>query len=427
MALTRQGSPDLARRHAVAPAAPRTPGASTGTDVGGPRPGSRTWFLVPLAIFAASRVVSTVVLVVAGRSQVAPPGGAERFPASPTLADLLANWDGWWYRLIALEGYPATLPRVDGAVVQNTWAFFPVTPGTARLLMTAGLGHAAASTLVALVTSALACVVLHDMVRQRAGGFSAALAVAALCLGPVGVLFQTPYTEGPAILLVLLALRALGARRWGALAAAGVLLAFTRPITLPLAAVAGLAWIALWRDRERVPFPARDRVGLAAAGALIAVSTAFWPLVAALVTGEGDAYALTQQAWLYGRSGWGTWLSGLVGHGQLAAAVVGVPMLTLVAWAVLRRGASAWPREARAWALVYALYILAVSRPTTSILRYLVLTVFPLWPWPDVSARVRSPRARVAFAVPVLAAYVLAQWWWTTTIWIPHASSYYPP
>ncbi|SED38033.1 hypothetical protein SAMN04489844_4294 [Nocardioides exalbidus] len=287
--------------------------ARTVTAEQGPRPGPLSgwaWWWIPLAVFAASRVVSSVMLLLAGPDQIPVTGEEEHFPRDPSFADLLSTWDGRWYRVIATDGYPTDLPREGDAVVKNVWAFYPLVPGLARLLMLGGLGHVWAASTVAMVTSAAACVVLFAMVRERSDDFTAALAVATLVLGPIGAVFQTTYTEGSALLLVLLTLRALGARQWGRVVAYGLLLAFTRPITLALAAVCGLTWVLLWWRRDTEPFPSRDRVRLAATTVVLALSFLAWPAIAGIATGERDAYRTTQAAWLHPEAVWTTWLSG---------------------------------------------------------------------------------------------------------------------
>lgn len=378
------------------------------------------WWL-PLAVFLVSRVVSTVMLLLAGRDQVAPPGIEQFFPHDPTLAELLGNWDGRWYREIVTDGYPADLPRGDdGAVVQNVWAFYPLVPGLARLLVLGGLDPVWAASIVAMVSSAAACVLLFEMVRERADDFTASLTVAGLTLGPVGLLFQTTYTEGPALLLVLLALRALGRRTWGRVATYGLLLSLTRPITLALAVVCGAFWLALWRRRRIEPFNVHDRAQLAAVTVVVTLEFLVWPTVAGMVTGEGDAYRLTQAAWLFGTGEWTTWLSGLVGRGAGPFTLLGVVVLLFVGWFVVRRDASAWPLEGRLWTGVYTLYILGATRPTASVVRYLALAAFPSWPMPEVSQRCRTTRSRTALAIPVVVACCLAQWWWISLVWVPH-------
>ena len=383
---------------------------------------------MPLAIFAVSRVLSTVILVFAGRDQVAPPWIPDSFPADPSLRQLLGNWDGGWYYRIATEGYPSELPRTGGAVLPNAWAFYPLFPSMARLLMVTGIDFVWAASLISTIASAAACVLLFSLIRQRATRFTASMGVATLVLGPVGLIFQTAYADVLALLLVLLALRAIAARRYAALVTFGLLLAFTRPVALPLAAVCAFTWAILWWRRDAEPFPVAERLRLAAATLFIGVSFVFWPIVAGIATGERDAYRLTQSAWIYGGGSWATWLtSGLTSNDGLLVTGVGLAAITLVGWMVLRPEANLWPREARLWSFTYTLFILAVTRPTPSVLRYLMLAVLPFWPLPELSERCRTTSSRLALVVPTLALCVLSQWWWTSTIWVPHGDATNPP
>ncbi len=422
---TRERAPSGATRERVRSGATRERVRSASAQlVAAP---ARHWMWVPLTIFLASRVVSTVLVLLSGQGQEPPPGVDGTFARNPSLGQLLASWDGDWYAGIAAEGYPRELPRADGAVAQNSWAFYPLLPALARMLMLTGLDFAWAASTVALTMSAAAFTLLFAMVRERTDDFTAALAVATLALGPIGLVFQASYTEGPALLLALLALRALGARRWGRLVVAGILLSFTRPITLPLAAVCGATWLMLWRRRGTDGFPVRDRLQLGASTVIIAASFLAWPAVAWLVTGEADAYRLTQGAWVDESGEWTTWLSGLVGRGVWEHTVVGVAALLLLVGVAARPAARAWPHEGRWWTVLYALYVLAATRPTSSTLRHLVLVAFPTWPVPDLSQRCRTVRTRVALALPVVAMCCLTQWWWVSTVWVTHGDrSYWP-
>jgi hypothetical protein len=87
-----------------------------------------------LAVYAAARLLSAVVLLVAARAQAAN-GWTGAAPGYVDYTGLM--WDATWYRTIAEQGYPATLPvGADGLVQQNAWAFFPLFPMLVRGLMT---------------------------------------------------------------------------------------------------------------------------------------------------------------------------------------------------------------------------------------------------------------------------------------------------
>ncbi|MEJ1231199.1 MAG: hypothetical protein WDM88_12015 [Galbitalea sp.] len=82
------------------------------------------WWVKVLVIFAASRIVTTVILLSSLAAAANPWTGAH-----PDYFSFAQIWDGTWYNIVAVSGYPTTLP-VDslGHVEQNAWAFLPVYP-----------------------------------------------------------------------------------------------------------------------------------------------------------------------------------------------------------------------------------------------------------------------------------------------------------
>src|SRR4051812_4638025 len=96
---------------------------------------------LPLGIFALTRVIGGLILVLMSGQQFERMSTPWMFvmdpaPAHPGYLDMLTNWDGQWYHRVAAEGYPSSLPHgSDGAVSQNTWAFYPVYPGLVRAVM----------------------------------------------------------------------------------------------------------------------------------------------------------------------------------------------------------------------------------------------------------------------------------------------------
>ena len=85
------------------------------------------WF--PLLVYALTRAIDAVFIVIAGHRQVAMIGLDPSYllsfpsPAAPSYGDVATNWDGQWYRLIAQQGYPHHLPLdAHGHVLMNPWA-----------------------------------------------------------------------------------------------------------------------------------------------------------------------------------------------------------------------------------------------------------------------------------------------------------------
>jgi hypothetical protein len=353
-----------------------------------------------LAIFLATRVVEAVLLVL-----VTPPGYS--------YGHAITYWDGGWYRQIAQHGYPAHLPVQHGFVHQSAWAFYPLYPALVRLVMATGMSYDVAAPAVSLLCGAAAMCLLYRMLMSSTGRFNAGLAVLALCTYPAAVLFQSAYTESLALLLVLACLWCLRERRYAPLVAPALLLALARPVVLPLAVVIGVHWLVRWRSRRDDPFLRREARVLAVTGVLTATSFLLWPAIAALRTGRLNAYFVTAKAWDSRRDhGWPSWLM-MLAHGDRPglAAVVVVVVLTLGV-VLVRRAAGVWGLELRCWAGAYALFLLAATMTTTSIVRYAMLAIVPWWPFPDLGRTVSSDRRRFGLALAVACVGVVGQVLW---------------
>lgn len=376
------------------------------------------WYVVPLLIFLGARLLSAGLLVLLARDQIPASALPPDMPL-PTLVDpasylhVIANWDGQWYREIASHGYPSNLPEHHGVVQQNAWAFYPLFPALARVVMTAGVSFGLAASVVSLLCGALAMCLMYRMLTPGSGRFTAGLTVLALSSAPAAPILQAAYTESLALLLLLTALWGLQERRYAVLTASGVALSLARGITLPLVAVIG--WEYLRRRHADEPFDSASRRRLLVSGLVVAASTLLWPAVVAVATGEPDAYWTTQKAWatVAGNSA-DSWLVSLPGHpGRAVVLLVGIGLLALVC-----RYARCWPRTLRMWPLPYALFILALTPPTASVLRFSLLLGAPWWPFPEWSRRLASPAGRATVVLTVVAVGLAAQWWWLRTYFV---------
>jgi hypothetical protein len=368
---------------------------------------AHTSVLVPLVIFALTRIVDAVLLILMADQQSArePSPGmqvVEPAPASPGYLDMLTNWDGQWYATVVQDGYPSDLPRHDGVVQQNTWAFFPLYPALVRAVMALSpLPFAAAASLVSMAAGAGAMVIIYRLLLPRVGGFNAGMTVLALSMSPAAVLLQTAYTESLALLVVVACLALLIQRRYGALAVMAVVLSLTRPIVLPLAMLIAVHGWLRWRRRAHEPFPPAERRRWLAALVVSGASFGLWPLVCAVRTGEPDAFLATQKAWISSYPGRGTWLLTILHDPTGRAALVAISATLIAVLIVARRGARPWGSDLRWWVPVYALYLLATASPVASSIRYAMLVVVPWWPSTDQGAAVTRGRkvVTVAFAV----------------------------
>jgi hypothetical protein len=357
------------------------------------------WYAVPLGIFLLTRLVDGLALIL-----LAP---------HDSYGHTIAYWDGGWYRQIAEHGYPSHLPVRHGVVQQSGWAFYPAYPALVRVCLATGLSYGVAASVVSLGCGAGAMCLMYRMLMPATGRFGAGLAVLALCTYPAAVVFQAAYAESLTLLLILGCLWCLRERRYAALLALALVLALTRPVVLPLAIVVGLHWLARWKGRDDDPFPGREAVGLAATAGLTAASFLLWPAIAALRTGRANAYFETAQAWYPARErGWPSWLVVIVNGQRPGLAVIAALAALAMAAVVARRATSLWGPELRCWAAAYSLYLLASTRPTTSIVRYAMLAIVPWWPVPEIGRAVTSARGRAALALVVACLGVASQVVW---------------
>ncbi|WP_144718939.1 hypothetical protein [Agrococcus jejuensis] len=376
------------------------------------------WWGRALAIWAASRVVSTALLVGFAAAQPA----NVYTDAAPSLVDFSTMWDARWYEHVATHGYPDALPRdASGAIDDNAWAFMPVYPMLVRALVRVGLDWQTAALAIAWVASAVLAVLAYRLLRETIPQH-ASFALALVLLGPLSPLLQVGYAESLHLALLAGALLALRRRRWGMLAALVPLMALTRPSGLAFALALGIvvAW-AWWRDRPA--WSARDlRILVATAAWALAWGLA-WPAYAAIRTGEPGAYVATELGWrapyvgrmqLVPGTGWvagAQWWLGGVGLGLLVLVVGGL------VWVLARRASrEAMGLEAWAWTIAYLLYLLAVWFPQSSTFRILlpafalvaVIAVLPGRWWRPLA---------LALGVAGQVAWLWACWWLMGVDW----------
>ncbi|WP_199422357.1 hypothetical protein [Actinotalea solisilvae] len=405
----------------------------------------RRWWVQVLAVQAAARLVSAVVLLVVAERQAA----NLWTPASPSYLEYTGlMWDASWYRTIAEEGYPAELPLgPDGRVQQNAWAFFPLFPVLARGIMAlTGAPWATVAPLLALVLGTAALLVVHRVVALgleaavRAGApppparVARALplaTVAVLATGAASPVLQVAYTESLALLLLAAALWCLLERRYALAVPVVLALGLTRAVALPLVlAVAAHAW-QRHREASVAPAPALawapgERWRLGALALVAAASGLLWPALVGLATGRADAYTLTQAAWR-GRGEvvplvpWldvARWLLGPWGVPALAAVAVGLGALLLTR-PLARLGA-----VLRGWTAGYLGYLVLVLEPGTSLVRFGLLAFPVAAVVAQLCLRSRWPRATLALVVLLGVAGQVA---WVGLLWRLVPPSGWPP
>jgi MFS family permease len=362
-------------------------------------------------VFLLTRAIDTVMIILAARHQIALDGSIAGYksstptPAQPGYLGVVTNWDAQWYWQIAIHGYPDKLPVVDGSVAPNEWAFAPLYPFTVRALMyLTGLGFAASGTAVTLTTSLAGVLLSHRLVAETAGTSAARATTLVLCTAMAAPVFQIAYTEGPALLLVVLTLWLLRRERYGLTALSLLALGLTRHVAAPFVIV--LAVHSL-RKRRRTGSWSRATLGLLLAGLAI---TGLWPVTAAVVTRRLTAFTDTPRAWRVHST---TGPFGLFSVGWGAAGATGVLIVACAAaavlWLALRRNAPRWGPEVRAWAAAYPMYLFAVAPVAVSMFR-LMLLAFPLaWVLREDRSTTRS---RLVTLVVLGLGGLALQWFW---------------
>jgi len=348
--------------------------------------------------------------------------------ASPGYADFANIWDGRWYNIVAVAGYPAVLPvTVDGHIAENAWAFMPGYPVTVRLLMIVlDQPWAPMAVLVSVVFSLGSALLFYRLMLRVLGESTALFAAVLFCVAPLSPILQFGYAESMHLFFLTLALLLLLERRYVLLFPVILVMAFTRPSGLAFALAIGLHLVQRWLSRGRDPFPVVERVTVLFVGGFSAVCGLAWPVIAWAVTGSMTAYTDTELAWrsayigdqeLVPFTAWfqsGVWWLGMpLGIVVVAALILGFAALLFIT-PVRRLGV-----DLRFWLAAYALYLLAVFFPQSSTFRLLI----PLFPLLGAVALPKSPVYRVL----VVLLFIAGQIGWLLLCWGVDGADWTPP
>lgn len=385
------------------------------------------WSVKVLAVFVASRVVTTAIMLSFAVRQ-----GANAWSGpQPDYLQFAGFWDAHWYYIIAVSGYPTELPLTEaGDVAENAWAFMPAYPFLTRLVMTlTGLDFAVVSVALSVAFAAGAALVFYRVMIRVLPEGSALFAVVLFCIAPLSPILQVGYAESMHAFLLALALLLLLRRDYWLLLPVVAVMSLTRPSGLAFALALLLHVIHRWFTRHSDPFPWRERVASVISGLFSASMGVAWLLIAWGVTGSFTAYTDTELAWREDYIGrvdlvpftpWfqsaGFWL-GMPG----GPFIVGAGIAFLVAVTVLL--VSPWGRrlgvDLRFWVASYLLYLLAVFFPQSSTFRLLV-PVFPLL------GAIAVPTSR-AFRWVVVALCIAGQVGWIHIAWWVDGYDWTPP
>ena len=312
------------------------------------------------------------------------------------------NWDGEHYSDLSTQGYPPLGAKPSDDAL-GSYAFFPLYPMLIRALAAvSGLGVGTLAPLISVSAAAVALVLADRWLRGLMRAAGAAAAFVGLVLSPAFPVLQMGYTEGISLLLLVVAWRSFSMQRWVPYGLAVTVLSLTRPLAVPLAAV---ALVAVGVEYRRGIRGSRLRAHIVAA-LLTGLSAAVWPAVLWAMTGRPTAY-LDAMATFRRDTDVPNVLAAAFAYPALGLAVFGA--LGSFAWIGLRMLPAEVPTVVRAWVVVYPLYIAMAAVPSSSPLRYLMFE-FPialvLVPW------LRRPVVRgLVVVAAALLSVVLSSWW----------------
>jgi len=391
------------------------------------------WWARVLAVFAASRIVTTAIFLVVASLQ----HPSDRTGEHPGFLEFANIWDGQWYWFINGAGYPSEIPRTaDGVATENAWAFMPAYPYLLRLFTVVGIPFPTIAPFVSMLFAGAAALVFFRLMVRFLPPGSALFATALLGTAPLSTVLQVSYAESMHLFLLFLALLLLVDRRYVLLIPVVAVMSLTRPSGLAFALALLLHLGHRFAIRGRDPFPWRERLEVVAVGLVAALSGVAWLLIAWAVTGEFTAYTDTELAWrrgfgiegdlipftpwVQGAQFWfGQWWHLPEPWGLVAAIAAVVALVGGFAGFLLGPWARRLGPDLRFWLIAYALYLLAVFFPQSSVFRLLM----PLAPALGALAVPRSPVWRVA----LLIAGIVGQIVWTYGVWRADVYDWTPP
>lgn len=367
------------------------------------------WWAAVLVLYAVSRLLTTALMLALFIAANIGHWSYSSPRMDPTFFTFSGSWDGSYYGQIVEQGYPTSLPLdSDGSVQQNPWAFLPLYPMIVRAVMfLTGMTFYPAGFAVAMVFGAAASIVLFRLVAARAGVSSAFWATALFCFGPLSFVLQIAYAESLFFFLMFAALLAMIQRRYWLMLPFGVAAAFTRPgaLALPLALAIVLLVRMLQARRGGEGFRPRERLAMIVSGAAMAVAGMSWPIIAAAVTGTGDAYVSTELSWWTGFIGkvafipLTPWFLLSWRYLSILGALIVIGVVAGFVWIVTRPSVRALGTDLVAYGSSYGLYLFAVFLPQQSLFRLLL----PLAPLAGARGLTRNRRLRRAALIASIA------------------------
>lgn len=203
------------------------------------------------------------VLIVQGTAALASLYGTQNSPSPPYqqlppvpsglwrhLVDPMRMWDGLWYRLVAVQGYPGT-----GNNIAND-AFWPLYPMSMRgLSRVTGLPEDVSGYLIANVCFFVAMVLLYQLVRIDFDTPIARRTIWAIAIFPTSLFFTAVYTESMFLMLSVAALLCARVRKWWLAGVLGTLAALTRSHGIFLVIPFAVLWVRQYGFYLRAMIP----------------------------------------------------------------------------------------------------------------------------------------------------------------------------
>jgi hypothetical protein len=387
------------------------------------------WWVKIIVVFVASRIVSTIILVVFAWYQAANPWTG----AHPDYFSFAQIWDGTWYHIISLSGYPSKLPFDNvGRVEQNAWAFLPAYPYLCgALAWITGLPFSVVGVFVSAGFGLGTALVFYRLMLPLLGAPTAMFSAVLFCFAPLSPIMQVDYAESMQLFFLACALLYLVRRQYWLMLTFVAVMSFTRPSGLAFALAMGLHVVYRFVVRARDPFPVREMVSSVAATGISLLLGLAWPAIAGAVTGVPDAYTATELTWRVPYVGVGplvpfqpwtqgaTWWSEYLGiSNQAIGFVVLLAAMALFAFMMVTRPVKKLGPDLRIWVASWTIYILAVFFPQSSVFRIFM----PIFPMLGVVAMPKSIVYRIGMILVFIAgqvAWVYFAFWINGNDWTP--------
>ena len=389
------------------------------------------WWVRVLVVYGASRVVTTFFLLSFAAVQGQNPWTGPR----PDYFSFATIWDGLWYNIVAVSGYPSSLPTTDGVhVTENAWAFLPGYPGLVDAVMfLTRMPWSPAAVTVSLLCGAGAALVFYRLMRRiHLSGRTSLFAVVLFCVSPVSPLFQLAYAESLYLLLLATALLLLVERRYAWMFPVIAVMGFTRPSGLAFALALAMHVVYRWMRRATDPFPVRDRVLAVSLTVFSVLAGLAWPAIAGIATGSAAAYTDTELAWRAPYIGYtdlapfAAWFQGadwwaraMLGLPSWVGVVVLLLVLVLFVVALFSPPVRRLGPDLRFWIAAYSVYLFAVFFPQSSTFR-LLMPLFPLL------GSLALPRSRV-YRAGLVVLFLALQVGWLALCWGVDGADWSPP